>query len=105
MKNAFSVNPVRVVATAIKKVTKPKVAWTGTRAARRAAVRASQHNRIRKLKKPTTNCEEVKFIQICLCWSFTFLLHCVNGQIHPTRSESLENDSAQGEPIVEKGRL
>jgi hypothetical protein len=31
------------------------VAWTGTKAARRAAVLASQHNRIRKLKKPTTN--------------------------------------------------
>lgn len=55
VKKAFSVNPVRVVATAMRKVTNPKVAWTGTSAALRAAVLASQHNRIRKLKKPTTS--------------------------------------------------
>ena len=50
----FSVNPVRHVATAIKNVMSPKVAWIGTSAALQPAVLALQHNRIRKLKNPTT---------------------------------------------------
>ena len=54
---AFSVMPVREVAMAIRKVTSPKVACTGTKAALSAAVLASQHSRIRKLKNPTTNCK------------------------------------------------
>ena len=60
VKNAFSVRPVRAVAMAIRKVIKPKVACTGTRAALRAAVLASQHKRMRKLKKPTTNYKNIK---------------------------------------------
>lgn len=53
---AFSVMPVRQVAMAIRKVMSPNVACTGTKAALKAAVLASQHNRIKKLKNPTTNC-------------------------------------------------
>lgn len=52
---AFSVMPVRQVAMAIRKVMSPNVACTGTKAALKAAVLASQHNRIKKLKNPTTN--------------------------------------------------
>lgn len=52
---AFSVIPVRQVAIAMRKVMSPNVACTGTKAALKAAVLASQHNRIKKLKNPTTN--------------------------------------------------
>lgn len=49
--------PVTQVAMAIMRVTTPKEAWTGTNAARNAAVAPSQHSRIMKLKNPTTNCK------------------------------------------------
>jgi hypothetical protein len=56
-KKAFSVSPVRQVATASMNVVMPNVAWIGTSEARKAAVDPSQHSRMRKLKKPTTNCD------------------------------------------------
>ena len=54
-KNAFSVSPATAVAMARRKVVTPNVEWTGTSAARKEAVALSQHNRRRKLKKPTIN--------------------------------------------------
>lgn len=57
---AFSVSPVRQVATASMNVVMPNVACIGTNEARKAAVAPSQHSRIRKLKKPTTNCGKKK---------------------------------------------
>lgn len=51
----FSVNPVTAAAIASMKVVSPNDAWIGTRAALNPAVAPSQHSRIRKLKKPTTN--------------------------------------------------
>ena len=56
VKKAFSVRPEQAVATAITKVVIPKVEWIGTKAARKEAVADSQHNKSRKLKNPTTNC-------------------------------------------------
>ena len=56
-KNTFSVSPVRHAAMANMKVVRPKEAWIGTRDALKPAVAPSQHKRIRKLKKPTTNCQ------------------------------------------------
>lgn len=53
-------SPVRQVATASMNVVMPNVAWIGTNEARKAAVAPSQHSRIRKLKKPTTNCGKKK---------------------------------------------
>ena len=58
VKNAFSVRPVQAVATAMTKVVIPKVEWIGTRAARNDAVADSQHNKSKKLKKPTINCKK-----------------------------------------------
>ena len=55
LKNAFSVRPVQAVAMAMTKVVIPKVEWIGTRAARKDAVADSQHNKSKKLKKPTIN--------------------------------------------------
>ena len=40
---------------AMTKVVIPKVEWIGTRAARKDAVADSQHNKSKKLKKPTIN--------------------------------------------------
>ena len=54
-KNAFSRRPVQDVATAKTKVVMPNVEWIGTKAARKDAVADSQHNRSKKLKKPTIN--------------------------------------------------
>ena len=47
--------PVQAVAMAMTKVVIPKVEWIGTRAARKDAVADSQHNKSKKLKKPTIN--------------------------------------------------
>ena len=58
LKNAFSVRPVQAVAMAMTKVVIPKVEWIGTRAARKDAVADSQHNKSKKLKKPTINWEK-----------------------------------------------
>jgi hypothetical protein len=58
LKNAFSVRPVQAVAMAMTKVVIPKVEWIGTRAARKDAVADSQHNKSKKLKKPTINCKK-----------------------------------------------
>lgn len=55
-KITFSVNPVTAAAIANIKVVSPKDACIGTSAALNPAVAPSQHNRIKKLKKPTTNC-------------------------------------------------
>lgn len=55
LKRASSVSPVRQVATASMKVVMPNEAWIGTRLALNAAVALSQHSKIKKLKKPTTN--------------------------------------------------
>jgi hypothetical protein len=57
---AFSVSPVRQVATASMNVVMPNVAWIGTNEARKAAVAPSQHSKIRKLKKPTINCQQIR---------------------------------------------
>ena len=57
VKNAFSIRPVQLVATAMTKVVIPKVEWMGTKAARKDAVADSQHNKSKKLKKPTMNCK------------------------------------------------
>ena len=50
--------PVQAVAMAMTKVVIPKVEWIGTRAARKDAVADSQHNKSKKLKKPTINCKK-----------------------------------------------
>lgn len=52
----LSVRPVRQAATANMNVVRPKEAWIGTSAALKAAVAPSQHNKTRKLKNPTINC-------------------------------------------------
>lgn len=53
--SAFSVNPVKQVATANMKVVMPKLEWIGMRYALNAAVAPSQHSKIKKLKNPTAN--------------------------------------------------
>jgi hypothetical protein len=58
LKNTFSVSPVRHAAMANMNVVRPKEAWIGTRDALNPAVAPSQHSKIKKLKKPTTNCEQ-----------------------------------------------
>ena len=75
VKKAFSVRPEQAVATAITKVVIPKVEWIGTKAARKEAVADSQHNKSRKLKNPTTNCNRksklifpIFFILIAIIW-------------------------------------
>ena len=56
-KKAVSVNPTTAVTQAMIKVMIPKVECVGTSEARHAAVPPSQHNRIKKLKNPITNCK------------------------------------------------
>lgn len=51
----FSVRPVTAAAIANMNVVSPKEACIGTRADLNPAVAPSQHNRIKKLKKPPTN--------------------------------------------------
>lgn len=70
----FWVRPVTQVAMAIMRVTTPKEAWTGTKAARNAAVAPSQHSRIMKLKNPTTNCKNPE-----LCHFKDYTIFCQKG--------------------------
>lgn len=80
----FWVRPVTQVAMAIMRVTTPKEAWTGTNAARNAAVAPSQHSRIMKLKNPTTNCKNPELCHIKdntrnSCWKNLQLNFCSDG--------------------------
>ena len=87
LKNAFSVRPVQAVAMAMTKVVIPKVEWIGTRAARKDAVADSQHNKSKKLKKPTINWKkrEIERFSHTLAsvrlWVFSLAILAKNQQI------------------------
>ena len=57
---------------AMTKVVIPKVEWIGTRAARKDAVADSQHNKSKKLKKPTINCKKRNTLASVQLRSFFF---------------------------------
>ena len=78
LKNAFSVRPVQAVAMAMTKVVIPKVEWIGTRAARKDAVADSQHNKSKKLKKPTINWkkrDKLMSVRLGLFFLWWFLIY------------------------------
>lgn len=59
---AFSVKPVTAAAMANMNVVNPNEACIGTKDALNPAVAPSQHRRTRKLKNPTTNWKEKKYV-------------------------------------------
>ena len=95
LKNAFSVRPVQAVAMAMTKVVIPKVEWIGTRAARKDAVADSQHNKSKKLKKPTINWkkgDKLMSVRLGLLFLWWFLIYFnIKGFPYQESSKSSEN--------------